>query len=57
MDPDTYVEEEHWSLVITMAHMRVALGTCEDMWHTIRGGTPCMRTLGQQATVEEGALD
>jgi hypothetical protein len=43
---NTYVEEEHWSLVTTLAHMRVALGTCEDMWHTIRGGSPCMRTLG-----------
>ena len=27
MDPDTYIEEEHWSLVTTLACIRVALGT------------------------------
>jgi hypothetical protein len=29
MNPDTYVEEEHWSFVTTVAYMRVALGTLE----------------------------
>jgi hypothetical protein len=27
MDLDTYIEEEHWSFVTTLAYMRVALGT------------------------------
>jgi hypothetical protein len=30
MDPDTYVEEKHWSLVTILAHMRVASDTGED---------------------------
>jgi len=27
-----------------------------DMWYIARGEAPCMRTLGEQTTMEEGAL-
>jgi hypothetical protein len=46
MDLNTYVEEEHWSLVTTLVHMRVALGAREGIWHIVKGEAPCMRTLG-----------
>ena len=38
---------EHCSFFTTLAHMRVALGTWEGMWPTIKG-VSCMRTLGQR---------
>lgn len=31
-----YVEEGHQSLVATLIHMRVPLGTCEGMWHRVK---------------------
>jgi hypothetical protein len=46
MDQETYFEDDHWILVTTLAHMRVALGTRDKMWHTVIGGAPYMMTLG-----------
>jgi hypothetical protein len=46
IDPNTYVEEEHWRFVTTLVHIRVELGACEGMWYIVKEGAHCMRTLG-----------
>ena len=53
MDPSTYIEEENGILLTTLVHIRVALGTCEGIGHTIRE-TDYTMELGHQDTMEEG---
>ncbi len=54
MDPDTYVEEEHWNLVTTLAHMLRSIG------HRMTCGTlleeECLALKKEVGRVESQAL-